>query len=103
MIKAQALSDLTERPNDTPKATENTLATPALPGGDVWHLHINITSNYKGSGASMVLITPRRFDAQACNHSRLQIIQQRIRVLSPTYRYQNGKRAVKKLAIHSDS
>ncbi|KAM1531301.1 hypothetical protein ACFX1Z_020271 [Malus domestica] len=53
-----SLGDVTERPNGAPEATKHTLVTPASPNGDFWHLHVDDASNYKGSEASMVLVTP---------------------------------------------
>ncbi|KAM2495059.1 hypothetical protein ACFX1W_035091 [Malus domestica] len=67
-IKAQALADfiteftpsiddITEHPNDALEAAKHTLTTPASPNGDFWHLHVDDPSNYKGSRASVVLVT----------------------------------------------
>ncbi|KAM1243363.1 hypothetical protein ACFX2G_035629 [Malus domestica] len=52
-----SLGDITERPNDAPEVTEHTLATPASSDRDFWHLHVIDASNYKGSGAD-ILVTP---------------------------------------------
>ncbi|KAM2778465.1 hypothetical protein COP1_013842 [Malus domestica] len=41
-----------------PEATEHTLAMLAPSSKNFWHLHINGASNYKGSGAGVVLVTP---------------------------------------------
>ncbi|KAM2616745.1 hypothetical protein TB1_033226 [Malus domestica] len=50
--------DVTERPNNAPEVAEHTLAAPAPPDGNFWHLHVDSASNYKGSGADVVLVTP---------------------------------------------
>ncbi|XP_068319766.1 uncharacterized protein [Pyrus communis] len=42
----------------TTEVAKNVIAAPAPPIGDFWHLHINGSSNYQGSGASLVLTTP---------------------------------------------
>ncbi|KAM2126871.1 hypothetical protein ACFX1R_006841 [Malus domestica] len=53
-----SLGDATERPNNASKVAEHTLTTPAPPDGDFWHLHVDGASNYKDSGADVVLVTP---------------------------------------------
>ena len=53
-----SLNDIIEQPNDTPEAAELTLVAPPPPNGDFWHLHVDYTSNYKGSGTGVVLVTP---------------------------------------------
>jgi len=45
-----SLGDAIEMPNDSPKAADHTLAVPTPLDGDFWHLHVDETSNYKGSG-----------------------------------------------------
>ncbi|KAM0988802.1 hypothetical protein ACFX2A_012923 [Malus domestica] len=51
------LGNVTERPNNASKATEHTLAMPASPDEDFWYLHVDGASNFKGSEASIILIT----------------------------------------------
>ncbi|XP_070667837.1 uncharacterized protein [Malus domestica] len=46
------------RPNDALEAAERILATLIPSDKDFWHLHIDGASNYKGSGAGVVLVTP---------------------------------------------
>ncbi|KAM1240075.1 hypothetical protein ACFX2J_045436 [Malus domestica] len=69
VIKAQALADFiaeftpslgdaTELLNNGPKATKHTLTTSASPDEDFWHLHVDDVSNYKGSRAGIILVTP---------------------------------------------
>ena len=113
-IKAQALADFiaesapglgnaTEKPNNVLKAAE-TLASPASLNGDIWHLHVDGASNYKGSGAGMVLITP---DGSMLE----QVITLGFKASNNEAEYEAllaGLRmandlAVKKLAIYSDS
>ncbi|XP_068314962.1 uncharacterized protein [Pyrus communis] len=53
-----SLSDATDQPNNASKATEHALVAPVPPDGDFWNLYVNGASNYKGSGAGMVLVTP---------------------------------------------
>ncbi|KAM1500023.1 hypothetical protein ACFX10_022634 [Malus domestica] len=68
-IKAQALvdfiskfthslGDATKRPNNTPETAEHTLVVPVSPNEDFLHLHVDGMSNYKGSGAGVVLVIP---------------------------------------------
>ncbi|KAM1760275.1 hypothetical protein ACFX12_003165 [Malus domestica] len=68
-IKAQALidfvveftpslGDTTGWPNDVLKAAKSILAMLAPLDKDFWILHVDGASNYKGSGASVVLVTP---------------------------------------------
>ncbi|KAM2239389.1 hypothetical protein ACFXTI_008947 [Malus domestica] len=99
-----SLSNTTERPNDASKITENTLFAPAPSNGDFWHLHVDGTSNYKGSKESVVLVT--------LNGSMLeQAITLGFKVSNNEAKYEAllaGLRmakdlAVKKFIIHSDS
>ena len=112
-----SLGSATERSNDAPEAAEHTLAAPARPGsgrahlsrtcslnGDFQHLHVDDTSNYKGSGADMVLATPDGsmleqtitlgFKASN-NEAEYEALLAGLRMAKDL--------AVKKLAIHSDS
>ncbi|TQD74466.1 hypothetical protein C1H46_039994 [Malus baccata] len=76
----------------------------APPSEDFWHLHVDGASNYKGSGASMVLVTPKgsmlehaitlSFKASN-NEAEYETLLAGLRMAKDL--------AVKKLAIHSDS
>ncbi|KAM1107220.1 hypothetical protein ACFX2B_003960 [Malus domestica] len=114
-IKGQALADLVakftpslgnviERPNDASEAAENALATLALSDKDFWNLHDDGASNYKGSGAGVVLVTPDGsmlkqaitlgFKASN-NEAEYEALFAGLRMAKDL--------AMKKLAIHSDS
>ncbi|KAM0981395.1 hypothetical protein ACFX2A_014732 [Malus domestica] len=88
----------------TPQKQPSTLAVPAPFDGDFWHLYVDEASNYKGSGAGMVLVT--------LNSSMLeQAITLGFKASNNEAEYEAllvGLRmakdlVVKKLAIHSDS
>ncbi|KAM2145168.1 hypothetical protein ACFX1R_048753 [Malus domestica] len=53
-----SLGDTTERTNDALEATDHSLTTAVSPDEDFWHLHVNGTSNFKGSEAGVVLVIP---------------------------------------------
>ena len=113
-IKAQALADFiaefapglgnaAEKPNNVLKAAE-TLASPASLNGDIWHLHVDVASNYKGSGAGVVLITPDGSMLEQAitlgfkasnNEAEYEALLAGLRMAKDL--------AVKKLAIYSDS
>ncbi|KAM2860025.1 hypothetical protein COP2_025370 [Malus domestica] len=99
-----SLGNATERPNDTPEAAESTLATLAPSNQDFWNLHVDGASNYKGSEAGVVLVTPDGsmleqvitlgFKASN-NEAEYEALLAGIRMAKDL--------AMKKLAIHSDS
>ncbi|KAM1497264.1 hypothetical protein ACFX11_031706 [Malus domestica] len=101
---APSLGDATEQPSNTPEAAENTLAMLTPPSEDFWHLHVDGVSNYKGSGAGVVLVTPDG-----------SMLEQAITLGFKTSNYEADYEAlqaglrmakdlvVKKLAIHSNS
>ena len=114
VIKAQALAnfiaefalglnDAAEKPSNVQKIAE-TLASPASLNGDIWHLHVDDASNYKGSGAGVVLITPDGslleqaitlgFKASN-NEAEYEALLAGLRMAKDL--------AVKKLAVYSDS
>ncbi|KAM2908832.1 hypothetical protein COP2_048302 [Malus domestica] len=114
-IKAQALADFvaeftpslgnaTVRPNDAPEAAESTLATLTPSNKDFWNLHVDGASNYKGSGAGVVLVTPDGSMLEQAitlgfkasnNEAEYEALLAGLRMAKDL--------AVKKLAIHSDS
>ncbi|KAM2248724.1 hypothetical protein ACFXTI_003466 [Malus domestica] len=114
-IKAQALADFvaeftpslgnaTVRPNDAPEAAKSTLDTLTPSNKDFWNLHVDGASNYKGSGAGIVLVTldgsmleqaiTLGFKASN-NEAEYEALLAGLRMAKDL--------AVKKLAIHSDS
>ncbi|KAM1334267.1 hypothetical protein ACFX2F_010204 [Malus domestica] len=114
-IKAQALADFvaeftpsldnaTVRPNDAPEVAESTLATLTPSNKDFWNLHVDGASNYKGSGAGVVLVTPDGSMLEQAitlgfkasnNEAEYEALLAGLRMAKDL--------AVKKLAIHSDS
>ncbi|KAM1559810.1 hypothetical protein ACFX1X_003117 [Malus domestica] len=114
-IKAQALVDFVVeftpslgdtigRPNDAPEAAESILAMLAPPDKDFWILHVDGASNYKGSGAGVVLVTPNGSMLEQAitlgfkasnNEAEYKALLAGLRMAKDL--------AVKKLAIHSDS
>ncbi|KAM1524206.1 hypothetical protein ACFX14_008993 [Malus domestica] len=53
-----SLGNATERTNNTLGVVEHILAMATPPDGDFPHLHVDDASNYKGSAAGVVLVTP---------------------------------------------
>ncbi|KAM1349727.1 hypothetical protein ACFX2F_003766 [Malus domestica] len=99
-----SLGDATEWPNDAPEVAEHTLAVLFPLNGDLWHLHVHDSSNYKGLEAVVVLVTldgsmldkviTLSFKASnnEAEHEALLVGFQMAKDLT-----------MKKLAIHSDS
>ncbi|XP_070668925.1 uncharacterized protein [Malus domestica] len=53
-----SLEDATSQLKSTTEVAEHALAAPTLSDKDFWRLHVDGSSNYKGSRAGLVLINP---------------------------------------------
>ena len=99
-----SLGDATKQPKDALEAAEHALAMPASPIGDFWHLHVDGASNYKGSEAGMVLVTPNgsMLEQAITLGFKASNNEAEYKALLASFRMAKDL-AVKKLAIHSDS
>ncbi|KAM2733423.1 hypothetical protein EV2_036849 [Malus domestica] len=76
----------------------------APPDGDFWHLYVDGSSNYKGSGADVVLVTPGGLMPEKVIILGYKAFNNEVEYKAPLAGLQMTKDlAVKKLSIHFDS